>query len=158
MMGILTAIWNFWVIGILLPLGGSVTQTMALEVTGSMLILGIIVYLLMNFLVLARFEQIQAEQRKWPSIIIAIAFVFIMLTSGSIVLIASMLTFTSMIIGFVVMAIVFYYLYASGKTALGGAYSLSTSAGKSIQDSREASLANESEKLDTKRGEKALVC
>lgn len=162
MMNIVVAMWNFWVNGILIPLGGSAIQSIAISVTAVMVIMGVLVYLLLDQLVLKRFVEDDAI-RKWPSIIISVAFVFVMLFSGSIVVIASMMTLATLLIAFVVTAVLFYYIFAIGAKGYSGAHAIQSSAYKdyaesagTMKEAKDSIREVQEEELKTRREKESL--
>jgi len=154
--GPLGDIWDAYVNNILTPIGGTAAGAIAISVTAVMIIMGVLMYIVVNFIVLSRFDQIDAEQRKWPSAIIAIAFVFIMLYSGTIVLVASLLTVMTAVIALVVFFLVAYGVYAMGKKGFAGFKELSVEAGTSLGESRKARLETRKEYAEIAKEETEL--
>jgi len=91
--------WGVWVNLILGNIGGTEAKLLSVSVTATMIIIGILTYIVLRYVILARFgEALPDEQKNVPSIIISVCLVFIMLYSGSIVLVAALLPISTALI------------------------------------------------------------
>jgi hypothetical protein len=137
LMNFALTMWNFWVGGILVGVtGNGAIESIAVSVTAVMVIMGVLIYLILNYIILSRFEEqgLSAEIRKWPSIIISVAFVFIMLYSGSVALLATLIPISALLIIIVAFGLMLYAIYAVSSKIHAGLKELVPTEGKEITD------------------------
>jgi hypothetical protein len=131
--GVLSTVWLTYVQALVWLSQRTLTANLALSATAALIILGTIVYVLVNGVVLKRFEdKIGPEVMKPAGVLITIGFILILLVTGSIAWIIPWLW----ILALAFVAVLIYWGYALIKTGAAAGYQISAEAKERWESAR----------------------
>jgi len=146
--GVLSTVWLTYVQALVWLSQRTLTADIALSATAALIILGTITYVLVNGVVLKRFEdKIGAEVMKPAGVLITIGFILVLLVTGSIAWIIPWLWLLAL--AFVLVLI--YWGYALVKTGVAAGYEISAEAKERWEGARSTWASARETEANTKK-------